>query len=31
MNAVADLGGEPEEIGKVFNGFQSFLYAVKVA
>jgi type I restriction enzyme, R subunit len=26
-DAVADLGGKPEEIGKVFAGFQKFLYA----
>ncbi len=27
-DAVADLGGKPEEIGKVFAGFQKYLYAV---
>ena len=26
-DAVADLGGKPEEIGKVFAGFQKYLYA----
>ena len=29
-DAVADLGGQPEEIGKVFAGFQKYLYAEKV-
>jgi type I restriction enzyme R subunit len=29
-DAVADLGGKPEEITKVFAGFQKYLYAVKV-
>jgi len=28
-DAVADLGGKPEEIGRVFAGFQRFLYAEK--
>ena len=27
-DAVADLGGQPDEIGKVFAGFQKYLYAV---
>ena len=27
-DAVADLGGKPEEITKLFSGFQQFLYAV---
>ena len=26
-DAVADLGGEPDEIGRVFAGFQQYLYA----
>jgi type I restriction enzyme R subunit len=26
-DAVADLGGKPEEIGKVFAGFQKYLYS----
>ena len=26
-DAVADLGGKPEEIGRVFAGFQKYLYA----
>ena len=26
MDAVADLGGQPEEINKVFAGFQKYLY-----
>jgi type I restriction enzyme R subunit len=26
-DAVADLGGKPEEIGRVFAGFQNYLYA----
>jgi type I restriction enzyme R subunit len=26
-DAVADLGGKPDEIGKVFAGFQRYLYA----
>jgi type I restriction enzyme R subunit len=30
-DAVADLGGEPGEISKVFAGFQKYLYAEKVA
>ena len=30
-DAVADLGGQPEEITKVFAGFQKYLYAEKVA
>ena len=30
-DAVADLGGKPEEIGRVFAGFQKYLYAEKVA
>ena len=29
-DAVADLGGKPEEIGKVFAGFQKHLYAREV-
>ena len=29
-DAVADLGGKPDEIGRVFAGFQKYLYAVKV-
>ena len=28
-DAVADLGGKPEEIGRVFSGFQKYLYAGK--
>ena len=28
-DAVADLGGKPEEIGRVFAGFQKYLYAGK--
>ena len=31
QDAVADLGGQPEEITKVFAGFQKYLYAEKVA
>ncbi|MCS6245200.1 MAG: hypothetical protein H2172_15305 [Opitutus sp.] len=27
IDAVADLGGRPEEIGRVFSGFQKYLYA----
>jgi type I restriction enzyme, R subunit len=27
-DAVADLGGKPDEITKVFAGFQKYLYAV---
>jgi type I restriction enzyme R subunit len=30
-DAVADLGGRPEEIAKAFAGFQRYLYAVGVA
>ena len=30
-DAVADLGGQPDEIGKVFAGFQKYRYAEKVA
>ena len=30
-DAVADLGGQPEEISKVFAGFQKYLYAEKPA
>ncbi|MEO0017991.1 MAG: hypothetical protein RLZZ522_1274 [Verrucomicrobiota bacterium] len=30
-DAVADLGGKPEEIGTVFAGFQQYLYAERVA
>ncbi|MES2706783.1 MAG: DEAD/DEAH box helicase family protein [Verrucomicrobiota bacterium] len=30
-DAVADLGGKPEEISKVFAGFQKYLYVEKVA
>ncbi len=30
-DAVADLGGKPEEITKVFAGFQKYLYTEKVA
>ena len=30
-DAVADLGGKPEEITKVFAGFQKYLYAEKGA
>ena len=30
-DAVADLGGKPDEIGKVFAGFQKYLYAENVA
>ena len=26
-DAVADLGGKPDEIGRVFAGFQQYLYA----
>ena len=29
-DAVADLGGKPEEIGRVFAGFQKYLYAETV-
>ena len=29
-DAVADLGGQPEEITKVFAGFQKYLYAETV-
>jgi len=29
--AVADLGGKPDEISKVFAGLQKYLYAEKVA
>jgi type I restriction enzyme R subunit len=28
-DAVADLGGKPEEIGRVFAGFQQYLYTEK--
>ncbi len=31
IDAVADLDGKAEEIGKVFAGFQKYLYAEKVA
>ena len=27
-DAVADLGGKPDEIKTVFSGFQKYLYAV---
>lgn len=30
-DAVADLGGQPEEIGRFFAGFQKYLYAERVA
>jgi type I restriction enzyme R subunit len=30
-DAVADLGGRPEEIAKAFAGFQRYLYAVGAA
>jgi type I restriction enzyme R subunit len=30
-DAVADLGGKPEEITQVFASFQKYLYAEKVA
>jgi type I restriction enzyme R subunit len=28
-DAVADLGGKPEEIGRIFSGFQKYLYVGK--
>ena len=31
QDAVAALGGKPEEITKVFAGFQKYLYAEKMA
>jgi type I restriction enzyme R subunit len=30
-DAVADLGGKPEEISKIFSDFQKYLYAETAA
>ncbi len=29
-DAIADLGGKPDEIGKVFAGFQKYLYEQRI-